>query len=403
MPQLWVDLNRQQCMTQGVLFPAAANTLQVYLGSLYVNNFNLLDRTWQVIVQADSRFRKDVDQVKRLTVRNASGNMVPIGAIASIRGINGPLMYTRYNMHAAGQIRGQGGPGMSSRQAIDSMAQLADKRLPKSMQYEWSEMSFLELQAADTAMVIFGLALIAVFLVLAAQYESWSLPMAVILVVPMCLFCAIVGVWVMPSLLPKSLVGANPQIEINIFTEIGFVVLAGLASKNAILIVEFAKRQREEGFSRREAALAACKLRLRPIVMTSFSFILGVFPLLIGRGAGAEMRRTLGIAVFSGMLGVTVFGIFLTPVFFSVVDWFSSAAVFRSRFWQWTRYISLGILGGGIVRTAIRHTLQRRQGEVAPAEEDDLEEMLEEEAEMANGHAAPGLQTAAHLETAGKE
>jgi multidrug efflux pump len=397
VPQLWVDLNRQQCMTQGVLFPAAAGTLQVYLGSLYVNNFNLLDRTWQVIVQADSRFRKNVDQVKRLTVRNASGAMVPIGSIASVRGINGPLMYTRYNMHAAGQIRGTAGPGMSSRQAIDEMVKLADRRLPKSMQYEWTEMAFLELQAADTAMLIFGLALVAVFLVLAAQYESWSLPLAVILVVPMCLLCAIIGVWAMPPIL-KWLMGVNPPVEINIFTEIGFVVLAGLASKNAILIVEFAKRQREEGFSRREAALAACKLRLRPIVMTSFAFILGVFPLLIGRGAGAEMRRTLGTAVFSGMLGVTIFGIFLTPVFFNVVDWLSS--FFRSRFWQWTRYISLGIVGGGVVRAAIRYGVQGRSGKVAPADEDDLEEMLEEQAEVTDSRAMP---TAAHLETAGKE
>ena len=289
-PQLFADLNRQQCMTQLVPFPAAANALQVYLGSLYVNNFNLLDRTWQVIVQADARFRNNVDQVKRLTVRNTKGDMVPIGSIATVRGINGPLMFTRYNMHAAGQIRGQAA-GLSSRQAIDQMQKLADENLPHSMQYEWTEMAFLELQAADTAMIIFGLSSIAVFLVLAAQYESWSLPLAVILVVPMCLLSAIIGVWVMPQLLPKSLVGANLQVDINIFTEIGFVVLLGLASKNAILIVEFAKRQREEGFSRREAALAACKLRLRPIVMTSFAFILGVFPLLIGRGAGAEMRR----------------------------------------------------------------------------------------------------------------
>ncbi len=281
-PQLFVDLNRQQCMTQLVPFPAAASTLQVYLGSLYVNNFNLLDRTWQVIVQADARFRDNVEQVKRLTVRSTNGNMVPIGSIATVKGINGPLMFTRYNMHAAGQIRGQAA-GLSSRQAIDQMQDLADKYLPHTMQYEWTEMAFLELQAADTAMVIFGLSMVAVFLVLAAQYESWALPLAVIPVSFMCLLSAIIGVWVMPRLLPQSLVGANPQVDINIFTEIGFVVLLGLASKNAILIVEFAKRQREEGFSSREAALSACRLRLRPIIMTSFAFILGVFPLLIGR------------------------------------------------------------------------------------------------------------------------
>ena len=274
-------------MTQLVPFPAAASTLQVYLGSLYVNNFNLLDRTWQVIVQADARFRDNVEQVKRLTVRSTNGNMVPIGSIATVKGINGPLMFTRYNMHAAGQIRGQAA-GLSSRQAIDQMQDLADKYLPHTMQYEWTEMAFLELQAADTAMVIFGLSMVAVFLVLAAQYESWALPLAVIPVSFMCLLSAIIGVWVMPRLLPQSLVGANPQVDINIFTEIGFVVLLGLASKNAILIVEFAKRQREEGFSSREAALSACRLRLRPIIMTSFAFILGVFPLLIGR---APARR----------------------------------------------------------------------------------------------------------------
>ena len=399
-PQLFVDLNRQQCMTQLVPFTAAASTLQVYLGSLYVNNFNLLDRTWEVIVQADARFRDNVGQVKRLTVRNSNGAMVPIGSIATVKGINGPLMFTRYNMHAAGQIRGQAGAGMSSRQAIDAMQDLADKYMPHTMQYEWTEMAFLELQAADTAMVIFGLSLIAVFLVLAAQYESWSLPLAVILVVPMCLLSAIVGVWVLPRLLPQSLVGPNPQIDINIFTEIGFVVLLGLASKNAILIVEFAKRQREEGYSRREAVLAACRLRLRPIVMTSFAFILGVFPLVIGRGAGSEMRRTLGTAVFSGMLGVTLFGIFLTPVFFNVVDWFGSAAIFQSRFWRWARYLSLGIVGGGVVRAAVKYALVRGQGKTAHADESDLEELLEEEAEAADSQAMPA---AVHLETAGKE
>ncbi len=392
-PQLFVDLNRQQCMTQGVLFPAAANTLQVYLGSLYVNNFNLLDRTWQVIVQADAKFRNKIEDVKRLTVRNSSNEMVPIGSIASIRGINGPLMYTRYNMHAAGQIRGQAGPGMSSRQAIDLMAQLADANLPHSTQYEWTEMAFLELQAADTAMVIFGLASIAVFLVLAAQYESWSLPLAVILVVPMCLLSAIIGVHVMPLLLPYLLppwlVGSNPQTDINIFTEIGFVVLLGLASKNAILIVEFAKRQREEGFSRREAALSACKLRLRPIVMTSFAFILGVSPLLVSRGAGAEMRRTLGTAVFSGMLGVTVFGIFLTPVFFNVVDAAGSARIFHSKAWRWIRLVTLGVFAFGFVRLAVRKALERRGGtaEIAPPDE-NIDEFSQPEEETEGKHVA---------------
>jgi multidrug efflux pump len=192
-------------------------------------------------------------------------------------------------------------------------------------------MAFFEVQAGNTAMAVFAVAVLMVFLVLAAQYESWSLPLAVILVVPMCLLSAIVGVSVMPLLLPKALVGTAAQGDINIFTQIGFVVLVGLASKNAILIVEFAKHRRESGESRRQAALDACQLRLRPIVMTSLAFILGALPLLIGRGAGAEMRRTLGTAVFSGMLGVTLFGIFLTPVFFVVIDWLGATPVFRSR------------------------------------------------------------------------
>jgi multidrug efflux pump len=311
---------------------------------------------------------------------------VPMGSIANVRDINGPLMFTRYNMHTAGAITGNSGPGVSSRQAIDLMQKVADEQLPHSMQYEWTEMAFLELQAGNTAMLIFGLAVVTVFLVLAAQYESWSLPLAVILVVPMCLLSAIVGVGAMPSLLPKAIVGANPQTDINIFTQIGFVVLVGLASKNAILIVEFAKRQREEGFSRREAALSACRLRLRPIVMTSFAFILGVFPLLISRGAGAEMRRTLGTAVFTGMLGVTLFGIFLTPVFFNVVDALGSARVFRSPIWRAIRSVTLGIFALGYVRLVVRKLVEsRRAKREEEAEEECGREDLEQEAEPVAG------------------
>jgi multidrug efflux pump len=221
------------------------------------------------------------------------------------------------------------------------------------MVYEWTEMAFFEVQAGNTAMAIFAVAVLMVFLVLAAQYESWSLPLAVILVVPMCLLSAIVGVSTVPLLLPKSMAGGGPA-DINIFTQIGFVVLVGLASKNAILIVEFAKHQREEGSPRRDATLAACKLRLRPIVMTSLAFILGTLPLLIARGAGAEMRRTLGTAVFSGMLGVTLFGIFLTPVFFNVIDWLGGTRQFRSRFWQWVRFFTLGIFALGFLWMLLR-------------------------------------------------
>jgi len=314
-PQLYVDLNRAQCMTMDVPLADAFNTLQIYLGSRYVNDFNRFGRTWQVVVQADAKFRNQVEDVKLLRVRNRQGAMVPIGALADVREVNGPFILTRYNMYPAAAINGNAGPGVSSGQAIDLMQNLADRELLPGMHYEWTEMAYLELQAGNTAMWIFTLAVVMVFLVLAAQYESWSLPLAVILVVPMCLLSAIAGVMIARS-------------DVNIFTQIGFVVLVGLASKNAILIVEFAKRQREDGMPRREAVLAACKLRLRPIIMTSFAFILGVIPLLIAHGAGAEMRRTLGTAVFSGMLGVTLFGIFLTPVFFNVIDWLGESRWF---------------------------------------------------------------------------
>jgi multidrug efflux pump len=264
--------------------------------------------------------------------------------LADIRQINGPLLLTRYNMYPAAAVQGNPTRGVSSRQAIDLMEQLANRELPPGMKIEWTELAFLELQAGNTAMIIFGLAVGMVFLVLAAQYESWSLPLAVILVVPMCLLSAVVGVTVVPMSLfmlqgflrntlgvQSMIAGMNPPMDINIFTQIGFVVLVGLASKNAILIVEFAKREREAGASCRDAALEACRLRLRPIVMTSLAFILGVLPLLIARGAGSEMRRSLGTAVFSGMLGVTLFGIFLTPIFFTVVDRLGGTNLFRSR------------------------------------------------------------------------
>jgi multidrug efflux pump len=323
-PQLYVDLNRAQCMTMNVPLADAFDTLQIYLGSLYVNDFNRFGRTWQVVAQADATFRDDVEDVRQLKVRNRDGQMVPIGALATVEERNGPFILTRYNMYPAAAINGGAGPGVSSGQAIQLMQDLADRELHGGMRYEWTDMAYQELQAGNTAMKIFALAVLGVFLVLAAQYESWSLPLAVILVVPMCLFSAIAGVMIGRS-------------DVNIFTQIGFVVLVGLASKNAILIVEFARRQREAGMSRRDAAMEACHLRLRPIVMTSLAFILGVVPLLMAQGAGAEMRRTLGLAVFSGMLGVTLFGIFLTPVFFNVIDWLGGTRLFASR---WMRRIS---------------------------------------------------------------
>src|SRR5262249_15014136 len=267
-----------------------ADTLSVYEGSLYVNDFNLFGRTWQVNVQADSPFRGREEDLNLLQVRNNRGGMVPLGSLAGVETITGPLVLTRYNMYPAASINGIAAEGVSSGDAIALMERLAKAELPANMDYEWTDMSYLELQAGSTAMLIFASAVVMVFLVLAAQYESWSLPLAVILVVPLCLLSAIAGV-------------AIARMDINIFTRIGFVVLVGLASKNAILIVEFAKVQRHAGKSRVQATLEACKLRLRPIIMTSLAFVLGVLPLLLATGAGAEMRRALGNAVFSGMIG----------------------------------------------------------------------------------------------------
>jgi multidrug efflux pump subunit AcrB len=284
-------------------------TLQVYLGSLYVNDFNRFGRTWQVNVQAAGDYRKQIDDLKQIRVPNMQGRLVPLSALLRVRHEDGPVLIMRYNMYRSAAINGTPDNGISSGQAIELMENLVKEDLPRGMRHEWTELAFLQLQTGYTAMWVFLLAVVLVFLVLAAQYESTTLPLAVILVVPMCLLCSITGV----------LIG---HMDINIFTQVGFVVLIGLACKNAILIVEFAKVQRESGVPRFQATLAACKLRLRPIIMTSLAFILGVVPLVIAEGAGAEMRRLLGTAVFAGMLGVTLFGIFLTPVFYYVIQWF---------------------------------------------------------------------------------
>jgi multidrug efflux pump len=309
-PWIYIDIDRKMVKTMGVSMTEVFNTLQVYLGSLYINDFNRFGRTWQVNVQADANYRRKIADLKMLKFRNDSGGMVPLSALASFREVSGPLMIVRYNMYRAAAINGSPAPGVSSGQAIDAMQTLVKQQIPQSMRYEWTELALLQLQTGTTAMYVFALAVVLVFLVLAAQYESWSLPLAVILVVPMCLLCSVAGV-------------NSAKMDINIFTQVGFIVLVGLACKNAILIVEFAKARREAGVPRREATLEACRLRLRPIVMTSLAFILGVVPLVLSEGAGAEMRRTLGTAVFAGMLGVTLFGIFLTPVFYSVIQWFN--------------------------------------------------------------------------------
>jgi multidrug efflux pump len=306
-PQIYLDIDRIKVRSLGVSITDVFNTLQVYMGSLYTNNFNAFGRSWQVKLQAAGEQRTNVDQVGTLKTVNADGQMVPLNTLAAIRNIDGPVMITRYNMYPAAPINGNVAPGVSSGQAMGLMDSLADAELPQKMAAEWTELTLMQILAGNTAMYVFALAVVLVFFVLAAQYESWSLPLAVILVVPMCLLCSVAGV-------------ALARMDVNIFTQIGFVVLVGLASKNAILIVEFAKMQCELGVARRQATLEACRLRLRPIMMTSFAFILGVVPLVLAQGAGAEMRRTLGTAVFSGMLGVTLFGIFLTPVFFYVID-----------------------------------------------------------------------------------
>jgi multidrug efflux pump len=309
-PWLYLDIDRTKCLALGVPVSELFNTLQVYLGSYYVNNYNQFGRTWQVNIQADQRFRGDAHDIRQLQVRNNQGQMVKLATLLDVRNTSGPVMMMRYNMYSAAAITGNPAPGTSSGQAIALMQEIANQELPRSMASDWSELAYMQLQAGNTATGVFALAVMFVFLVLAAQYESWKLPLAVILVVPMCLLCSLTGV---------NLAG----LDVSLFTQIGFVVLVGLASKNAILIVEFAKTAQESGVPRRDATLQACRLRLRPILMTSFAFILGVVPLVLAEGAGAEMRRSLGSAVFGGMLGVTVFGVFLTPVFYYVIQWFA--------------------------------------------------------------------------------
>jgi multidrug efflux pump len=324
-PQLHADIDRTKVRTMGVSLTDVFDALQVYVGSYYVNDFNRFGRTWQVNLQADARFRADVETVKQMKVRNADGDMVPLGAVVDIRESTGPLSITRYNMFPAAPITGASLPGVSTGDVIRTMESLADKELPRSMTYEWTELSLLQKLSGKVEQFrdlrqnpfsAFVLGAVLVFFVLAGLYESWSLPLAVILVVPMCLLSALAGV---------ALVG----MDMNIFVQVGFVVLVGLACKNAILIVEFARDRQLDGASRFDAAVEAARVRLRPIVMTSFAFILGVLPLVIAQGAGAEMRRALGTAVFAGMIGVTLFGIFLTPVFYSVVRWLSERGLVK--------------------------------------------------------------------------
>ncbi len=315
-PQLYVDVDRTKCKAMGVPLTEVFDALQVNLGGLYVNDFNQFGRTWQVNLQADIPYRMHREQVRRFQVRNSRGEMVPLGSLAAIEDSSGPFVINRYNLYPAAAVNGSVLPGTSSGQMIAAVEAIARQHLPPSRAIEWTDLTYLEIIAGSTTLFVFGAAVVLVFLVLAGQYESWSLPLAVILVVPMCILSSVIGLYL-------------AGMPVNIFTQIGFVVLIGLASKNAILIVEYAKAKHEAGMPRYEATLAACRLRLRPILMTSFAFILGVVPLVVSSGAGAEMRRTLGTAVFSGMLGVTLFGIFLTPVFYYVIQWFADRRMAR--------------------------------------------------------------------------
>jgi multidrug efflux pump len=303
VPQLEVDVDREKVKQEGISLTDLFQTMQVYLGSVYANDFNRFGRTYQVKVQADAQYRATADNIAQLKVRNAQGAMVPLGSVVQVRESHGPDQSLRYNGYPAADINGGPAPGFSSGQAEAAIERIAAEVLPNGIGYEWTDLSYQQRLSGNTAVFIFPLCVLLAFLVLAAQYESWSLPLAVILIVPMSLLCAITGVY-----LTK---GDN-----NIFTQIGFLVLIGLACKNAILIVEFARELHMQGRSAVEAALEACRIRLRPILMTSFAFIMGVLPLVFSSGAGAEMRHAMGVAVFSGMLGVTFFGLVLTPVFY---------------------------------------------------------------------------------------
>jgi multidrug efflux pump len=307
VPQLYVDIDRVKVQRLGVPLQSVFNTLQTYLGANYVNDFNFLGRTFQVNVQAGSHFRTQPSQIGQLYTRNGQGKMVPLSTVANVREITGPDRVTHYNLFTAADFFGSSVAGVSSGQAIATMEKLCRQILPAQMAYEWTGLSYQEIEGGNVAIYIFPLSVLVVFLALAALYESWSLPLAVILIVPTCLLAAIGGVYLRAS-------------ENNIFTQIGFIVLVGLACKNAILIVEFARTEQASGKSAADSAVEACRIRLRPILMTSVAFILGVVPLVIASGPGAEMRQALGTAVFSGMIGVTLFGLVLTPVFYYVLS-----------------------------------------------------------------------------------
>ncbi|MNJ18465.1 Efflux pump membrane transporter BepE [compost metagenome] len=305
-PQLDVVIDRTQAKSQGVKLADVFESLQVYLGSLYINDFNRFGRTYKVTAQADAEHRMQAEAIGRLQVRNEAGAMLPLSSFVTVSPSSGPDRVIRYNGYPSADITGGAMPGVSSGQAVAVMERLAKEVLPEGMSFEWTDLTYQQKLAGDSALFIFPLCVLLAYLILAAQYNSWLLPLAVLLIVPMCLLSAIIGVWLVD--------GDN-----NVFVQIGLVVLVGLAAKNAILIVEFARTLEAQGSNTLEAVIEACRLRLRPILMTSLAFIAGVVPLVLASGAGAEMRQAMGVAVFAGMLGVTVFGLFLTPVFYVLI------------------------------------------------------------------------------------
>jgi multidrug efflux pump len=321
VPQLYANVDRTRAKQMGVNLADIYDTMQVNLGSLYVNDFSKFGKTYQVIVQADAPFRADAQAITSLKTRNAAGEMVPLGALMTVEPTFGPTRVTRYNGFPSADINGAPNPGFSSGQAETEIETLLRKTIPRGITYEWTELSYQDRLTRDFTLpgtqikipilaAVLAISVLLVILVLAAQYESWSLPMVIVMIVPMGILSALFGVW-LSSFPPFSQPG-----DLNIFTQVALVVLVGLACKNAILIVEFAKELEAHGEKLKDAVIHACRLRLRPILMTSIAFCAGVIPLIAGSGAGSEMRRAMGIAVFSGMLGVTLFGIFLTPVFY---------------------------------------------------------------------------------------
>jgi multidrug efflux pump len=306
-PSVYADIDRLKAEKVGLTPTDVFDTLQVYLGSQYVNDFNFLGRTYEVIAQADSRFRRDQQDLMGLKARNASGEMVPIGTVARLQDTTVPYRVPRYNLYPAAEVQGVAAPGVATGTALQRMETLAAQVLPPGIGFEWTEIAFQQEQKGTPTMLVFGTAALFVFLVLAANYESWKLPLSVVLIVPMCLLASVTGL---------GLRG----LPIDILAQIGFVVLVGLAAKNAILIVEFARQAQDAGSPPAAAAVSAARRRLRPILMTSLAFILGVAPLVVATGAGAEMRQSLGTAVFAGMLGVTGFGLIFTPAFYTLMQ-----------------------------------------------------------------------------------